>query len=472
MTLQLSLLSYPQRARVAHPPDLPVVVDLFAGGGGASEGIRRALGVEPVVAINHDPGAIEMHAANHPGTLHLCESVHDVRPGDVVHGRPVDLLWASPDCTHFSRAKGGKPRKQEIRSLAWVVVTWAREVRPRVICLENVPEFLTWGPLDADGRPDKARSGEIFAAWVEALRGLGYDVEWQMLVAADYGAPTTRKRLFLVARCDGRPIRWPEPTHGPGRAHPYRTAGECIDWSIPTRSIFGRKRPLAEATQRRIAAGLVRYVLEAERPYLVDGGAHWLINTRNTAKGSQGALVSAWLAKHNGSGDRWAAAIGQGLDEPMHTVTARDTKALVAAHLTKFYGTSTGADLSDPIPTITASSGGEHMGLVAAFLTAYYGSERDGQALDEPLRTIPTRDRFGLVTVTLDGEPYVVTDIGMRMLQPRELATAQGFGLDYELVGTQKAQTARIGNSVCPDVAAALVGANVPTLARPALEAM
>lgn len=459
---QLSLLAYPSRVRLAHPPELPVIVDLFAGGGGASEGIRRALGIHPLVAINHDPAAIAMHAANHPPTLHLCESVYDVRPGDVIRGRDVDLLWASPDCTHFSRAKGGRPRRQEIRGLAWVVVDWAREVRPRVICLENVPEFVTWGPLDEHGQPDPAHAGETFAAWVEALRALGYLIEWRVLSAADYGAPTSRRRLFLVARCDGQPVRWPTPTHGPDRSQPYRTAGECIDWSIPTRSIFGRARPLAEATQRRIAAGLVRYVLEAERPYIVDGGAHWLINTRNgeragqrprtrdlrdpmptvTAKGSQGALVTAWLAKH------YTGVVGSDLRAPLGTVTAVDHHSLCAAQLERE-------------PAGNARQ-------VAAYLTAYYGSERDGQALDEPLRTIPTRDRFGLVTVTLDGEPYVVTDIGMRMLQPRELATAQGFGSDYHLTGTKTEQIARIGNSVCPDVAAALVGANLDTARREA----
>jgi DNA (cytosine-5)-methyltransferase 1 len=500
MVTQLSLLAFPQRARVSHAPDLPVIVDLFAGGGGASEGIRRATGTHPIVAINHDPAAIAMHAANHPSTLHLCESVYDVRPGDVIRGRAIDLLWASPDCTHFSRAKGGKPRKKEIRGLAWVVVDWAREVRPRIICLENVPEFVTWGPLHPEdhpdpklrGQPDPAHAGETFREWTAALRDLGYAVEWRVLVAADYGAPTTRRRLFLVARADGAPIAWPEPTHGPGRAQPYRTAAECIDWSIPCPSIFTRKRPLAEATQRRIAEGVRRYVLEAARPFIVPvkswgGGGNGprsidepmrtvttskrgefavvapsLINTRNgerqgqaprthditrpfptvTATGSQGALVAAFLAKHNGSGDRWAAAVGQDLAEPMHTVTGRDTKAAVTAHL--------------------APEPGDQSEAVAAFLVKYYGSGGQWQALTEPLHTIVAKARFGLVTVPIAGEEYALVDIGMRMLVPRELARAQGFGDDYHLTGTVEEQTGRIGNSVCPDVAAALVGANLP----------
>lgn len=508
MVTPLSLFGYPQRARLAHPPDQPVIVDLFAGGGGASEGIRRATGVHPIVAINHDPAAIEMHAANHPQTLHLCESVYDVRPADVIRGRPVDLLWASPDCTHFSRAKGGKPRKKEIRGLAWVVVTWAKEVRPRIICLENVPEFVTWGPLDEHDRPDRERAGETFRAWVRALRELGYVVEWRVLVAADFGAPTTRKRLFLVARCDGQPIRWPEPTHGPDRAHPYRTAAECIDWSIPCPSIFERKRPLAEATQRRIAEGIRRYVLETARPFIVPvkswgGGGNGprsigepmrtvttskrgeyalvapaLVETRNgeragqaprtrdiqrplgtvTATGSQGALVAAFLAKHYG-GPNGHPCYGKPLDGPLGAVTSRDSHGLVAAHLTKFYGTSTGSGLDEPAPTVTAT--GQHLGLVAAFLLKYYGSGGQWQALDEPMHTIVAKARFGLVTVDIDGEEYALADIGMRMLQPREFARAQGFHDDYELTGTKSEQIARIGNSVCPDVAAALVGANL-----------
>lgn len=428
----------------------PRAVDLFAGGGGASHGIEMATGRSPLVAVNHDPAAIQMHAQNHPGCLHLCESVWDVEPFRP-HGRPLDLLWASPDCKHFSRAKGGRPKSKEIRALAWVVTRWAEAVRPRVICVENVPEFLTWGPLDDAGRPIEGRKGETFRAWAGKLEALGYHVEWRVLVAADYGAPTTRKRLFIVARCDGQDIVWPEPTHGPGREQPHRTAAECIDWSIPAPSIFTRKRPLAEKTQARIAEGIRRFVLEADKPYLA-----FVANTRNgerkgqrprvrdlrrplntiTAQGSQGALVTAFLAKH------YTGVVGQGLTRPLGTITAKDHHSLVAAHLTP-----------------AAEANGR---TVAAWLMKYYG-QGVGQAVDEPLHTIPTRDRFGLVTVDLDGETYALTDIGMRMLQPRELATAQGFDADYILTGTKTQQVARIGNSVPPQVVAAIVGAQFRT---------
>ena len=492
-----------------------LAVDLFAGGGGASEGIRRATGVPPRVAVNHDEEAIRMHLANHPETEHHQTSVYEVDPVTACRGRSPDLLWASPDCTHFSRAKGGKPRSKEIRSLAWVVVKdpieedgpgshgpgWANVVRPRVIIVENVPEFQNWGPLHPDdhpvkqlrGKPIKERAGETFQRWVKALEAEGYAVEWREVRACDYGAPTTRNRLFVVARRDRAPV-WPEPTHGPGREHPYRTAAECIDWSIPCPSIFERKRPLAEATQRRVAEGLRRYVLKAADPFIVrighqssDAGkvkpadqplttitsknehclvAPWLVNTRNgerkgqaprtrdtrrpaptiTAQGSQGALVSAFLAKHYGG------VVGHDLRRPLGTITATDHHSPVTV-------------------TLGGPDGLPHGRDVAAFCVKYYGSGPQGQGVDEPLHTIVSRDRFGLVTVELDGEPYTVVDIGLRMLQPRELARCQGFGDDYILMGTKRSKVAKIGNSVCPDVAEALVAAQFPELARRAEEA-
>jgi DNA (cytosine-5)-methyltransferase 1 len=516
----------------------PVVVDLFAGGGGASEGIRRATGHEPTVAINHDEHAIRMHGLNHPGTIHFHESVFDVRPQLAARGRPVDLLWASPECIHFSRARGGRPKSDQSRSSARIIVEWAREVGPRVIMIENVVEFTTWRPLDDDGYPVKARAGEFFYGFVEDLRGCGYAVEWRVLNAADYGAPTSRRRLFVIARRDGVAITWPTPTHGPGRAQPFRTAAECIDWSLPVPSIFERAKPLAEATQRRIAEGIRRFVLESPRPFLVHlthGGraspldepirtvtaahrgeqalvapfvskidnkssgpsavrsidaplstitlenghalvAPFLVNTRNgeregqaprvhdpakpwgtvTAQGSQGGLVAAFLAKHYGG------VVGHGLDRPLGTVTAVDHHAAVAVFLDKLHGSAlAGQPVDVPAPTVTAGGGrgGGHAALVAAFLCAYYGSEKDGQALDRPLRTIPTVDRFGLVTVHVDGEPYALVDIGMRMLQPHELAAANGWP-GMKLVGTKSQQVARIGNMVVPNVVEALCRAN------------
>ena len=438
-------------------------IDLFAGGGGASEGIRLALGVAPEIAINHDPHAIAMHRINHPGTIHLEASVYDVEPEKAAAGRHVDLLWASPDCTHFSRAKGGKPRKKEIRALAWVVVTWAQRVRPSVICVENVAEFLHWGPLNEHNRVIRKRRGETFKAWVSALEELGYQVEWRVLNAADYGTPTSRKRVFIVARCDGLPIRWPEPTHGPDpELLPYRTAAECIDWSIPCPSIFERKRPLAEATQRRIAGGIRRYVLEAPRPFLLNlthGGRLEPIDeparTITAAHRGEKALVAPTLIQ-TGYGERKGQRPrALDIEAPLGTVVAGGSKhALVAAFLAKHYTGVYGQDLRQPTGTVTAK---DHHALVAAFLIKYYGTGGQWQTLDEPLHTIVGKARFGLVTVDIGGEQYALVDIGMRMLQPRELARAQGFSDDYVLTGTKTQQIAKIGNSVCPPVARALV---------------
>lgn len=281
-----------------------LVVDLFAGGGGASTGIEQALGRHVDIAVNHDPEAVSLHQANHPQTRHFVSDVFEVDPLAVTEGRPVGLLWASPDCKHFSKAKGGKPVSKKIRGLAWVVVKWAKLARPRIICLENVEEFQTWGPLAEDGRPCPERKGKTFQHWVAQLRNLGYAVEWRELRACDYGAPTIRKRLFLVARRDGQPIAWPTPTHGAGRK-PYLTAASCIDWSLPCPSIFERERPLAEATLRRIAHGIKRYVLEAAEPFIVRIG-------------------------HTGHGDSGKA---RGIGEPLSTITSKAEHLLASPTL-------------------------------------------------------------------------------------------------------------------------------------------
>lgn len=433
-----------------------IVVDNFAGGGGASTGIEMALGRSPEIAINHDPDAISMHTVNHPVTEHYCESVWDIVPRDVVAGRPVGLVWLSPDCKHFSKAKGSTPVSKTIRGLAWVTLRWAATVRPRVIMLENVEEFQTWGPLliDAEGnaRPDPAKKGRTFNSFINALRRQGYKVEWRELRACDYGTPTIRKRLFLIARRDGAPIVWPKPTHGDpasaevkaGKLLPWPTAADVIDWSIPCPSIFERKRPLAENTLRRIAKGLERFVIETAQPFIVPVGhtsalAPFITEFANAShqrnmpadeplrticaqvKGGHFALVSAFLAKH------YTGVVGAELTQPLPTVTTVDHNALVTSHLVKLRGTCQhGQPVTEPMPTVTA--GGLHIGEVRAFLLKYYGTDSTIPC-SEPLHTVTTRDRFGLVTVR--GEDYQIVDIGMRMLEPHELFAAQGFPADY-----------------------------------------
>lgn len=524
-----------------------LIIDNFAGGGGASLGIERALGRPCDLAVNHDAQAIAMHKVNHPRTAHLCEDVWRVDPVKATGGRPVGLAWFSPDCKHFSKAKGGKPVSRRIRGLAWVVIRWAKAVRPRVIMLENVEEFTTWGPLTDDGRPCPARKGQTFLAWKGQLRSLGYDVQSRELRACDYGAPTIRRRFFLIARCDGRPIVWPEPTHAPpGEARRpelrvWHTAAECIDWSLPCPSIFERKRPLAENTLRRIANGIRRYVIDAAEPFIVrcnhgypdfrgqgltrplstvtaahgfglvmpyvmtntsghagkpagaplatvaTGDHHYLVashvaqfngeaphqDTRGQEAGrplnvvsqiNRHALVSAFLAKHYGG------VTGHEVDRPAGTITSRDHHAVVAAFLTNFYTSNTRGGTGDPRrPLKTVTAGGNHTAEVRAFLINYYtnGSGRTGASVRRPAPTITGKHRLGLVTV--EGRQFQIADIGMRMLQPRELFRAQGFPDSYIIDPINPAtgrplskadQVRMCGNSVPPIMAAALVHGN------------
>lgn len=656
-----------------------LIIDVFAGGGGASSGIESALGRPVDVAINHDAAAIELHRANHPNTLHLISDIFEVDPREVTKGRPVGLAWFSPDCTDHSKAKGGKPiRTKKRRSLAWIVLRWAGQVRPRVIKLENVEEFKDWAPLigaPGDFRRDPKRKGKNFRRFVHILRGMGYEVQWREIRACDYGAPTIRKRLYMIARCDGQPIVWPEASHGPTRTLPYRVAGDCIDWGIAMLSIFASKeeaklwakaneqaspiRPLAENTNRRIARGVYRYVINNPRPYIVtlnhggtwqrawdlgqpmktvtsarhahalvspiiggvggraaqsgerpadqpagtttgkadaalfvtkfrsgstghpaDEPLHTVTSNSNDADHKGGAtplgivaghlstyhgektegdlrgqdladpadtvdaanrhgVVATFLAQYNGgfaegnSGDGHEMAdplstiatkgpyqgvigafldqanggfdnrVGRGLDEPQGTVCASGgPQPLVAASLAKLKGTATDADPNEPLDTIAAQgnhhvvaashiqrdfgeSVGSDMGapigtvtpdgqgkaaLVASFLQKYYGSGGD-QSPSDPLHTIPTVDRFGFVSVIIDGQSYFISDIAMRMLQPKELYAAQGFRPDYIFdrgangkAITKTDQVRMCGNSVCPPVAEALVRANCPDL--------
>lgn len=472
-----------------------LIVDNFAGGGGASRGIELALGRSPDIAVNHDPEALAMHEANHPLTRHLCGNVWDVDPRKVTRGRKVGLAWFSPDCRHFSKAKGGKPVDKKVRGLAWVVVRWARAVKPRVIMLENVEEIQDWGPIGDDGLPCPARRGLTFRRWVGQLRAQGYVVEWRELRACDFGAPTIRKRLFLIARCDGLPIVWPEPTHGPGRAHPYRTAAECIDWSLPCRSIFSRRRPLADKTLARIARGVQRFVLEAAEPFIVPvkswgGGGneprsvHDLVRTVTGSKRGEYAIVSPTLIQ-TGYGERPGQSPRvPGLHQPLGTVVAGGCKhALVAAFLARHYterraGEVQGRALGAPLSTVTTTDhhsivaahlapapwSGDRSAEVRAFLTRFNGVG-EGQGARRPLGTVTTKDRFGLVTVA--GDDYVIADIGLRMLAPRELFRAQGFDdgyiIDPIIDGKRLSGTAQVrmcGNSVCPPVVQAIVEAN------------
>jgi len=479
-----------------------LIVDLFAGGGGASTGLEAALGRSVDIALNHDAIALAAHKANHPNTLHLEADIWKVKPRAATKGRSVDVLWASPDCTHHSAAKGGKPRSGKKRSLAWAVVRWASAVKPRIIFLENVKEFADWGPLDERDMPIKARKGESFDRWVRQLRALGYDVEHRVLVASEYGAPTSRKRLFLVARRDGQPIRWPAPTHGRG-LKPQRAAAECIDWSLPCPSIFDRKKPLAEKTLWRVAQGIRRFVLESAEPFIVQvnhGGredrsasireplstvtaqrrghalvAPTLVQTGYgerpgqrpryldiheplgtvMATGQKHALVTAFIARFFGG------MVGTQMEIPLPTITARDHHALTAATLVKFRGDCHSADPREPMPTISAQ--GNHVAEVRAFLAVYYGND-EGQSLFDPLRTITTRHRLGLVTV--HGVEFQIVDIGLRMLRWHELLRAQfgrfAEGYDLSAANTEEGKVKLVGNSVCPEHAEAIVRANAP----------
>ncbi len=512
-----------------------IIVDLFAGGGGASTGLAQAIGQEPHVSINHNPIALAMHAANHPHTRHMAEDVFHTHPRRATQGRAVGWMHASPDCTHFSQAKGGQPRNGAIRSLSWVVLWWAGTVRPRIISLENVRQILQWGPLVAkrckhtgrvlklDGTvaapgervpiaqqhlvPDPAHKGRTWRRFVGLLRGMGYAVEWRELRACDYGAGTSRTRLFMIARCDGESICWPAPSHGtPGRP-PLVRAADCIDWTIPGRSIFDRPRPLADATLRRIARGVHRYVLNAAQPFIVEhaNASNSGIFSTQAPLGTQCAAVKgghfaavAPVLVQAGHGEGTAAAPrrsygANSIRGPVGTTTASGGHAIASAHIVKWRGDSDGHPVDAPLPTITSGAGAarpagcahamavssavleqlspDHEAgalRVAAFLINYYGN---GQALDlrESVDTITTRDRLALVTVTVQGTPYVIVDIRLRMLTPRELFTAQGFPPDYVIDRTADGrrltisqQVALVGNSVSPQPMRALADANLP----------
>lgn len=520
-----------------------IIVDNFAGGGGASTGIELALGRPVDVAINHDPAAIAMHKANHPFTEHYCESVWDVNPEEVCRGRNVALMWLSPDCKHFSKAKGGKPVEKHIRGLAWIAVRWAALVKPRVIVLENVEEFKTWGRIDrATGKPDVAHKGETFRSFVNALKHHGYAVEWRELRACDYGAPTSRKRLVLIARCDGKPIVFPKPTHGKSRGlKPYRTAAEIIDWTLPCPSIFARQKPLVEATLRRIARGLDKFVIRAEKPFIVPIGygekegqkprLHEIdapfveqANFENIPISADEPLSTATSVNHHrlitpklspfieqAFGGAYAGK-GANADSPLPTVTATDHNRLVSAYISKYYGgtyAGAGSGADEPLHTVTVE---ERHAVAGAFLSHFYkgNGSAQGSATNEPVPTVMGNNKASVVMakltpadfernelghwaeireilnkyagyaladdeillIDINDNFYFLSDIGMRMLTPRELYLAQGFPSDYQIEFdyngkpySKKEQVARCGNAVCPPLAEAVVRANLPEYA-------
>lgn len=521
-----------------------IVVDNFAGGGGASTGIEVAIGRSVDIAINHDPSAIAMHRANHPTTEHYTEDVWKVDPAEACAGRPVALAWFSPDCKHHSKAKGGKPVSKKIRGLAWVAVKWAKAVKPRVIMLENVEEFKDWGRLDEKSRPDPRYKGETFRRFVGQLEKLGYHVEYRLLRACDYGAPTIRKRFFLIARCDGQPIVWPEATHAApdsiearmGSKKPWVPVSEVLDFSLPCPSIFASSeeimeqygiravRPLSENTMKRIARGLMKFVVNNPKPFVVPvdqssaqapvlmrnnenavgsdarkpigtittGGHHMLIAPSMIQYHSEQSedvrgqtvdkpimtvdasnrygLASAFISKFYGGGNTCPAA---DVNDPLPTVTAVDHNAVCAAYVTQFNNNTLGQAVDDPLNTMTAKS--NHFDEVCAFLTKYYGNGENAVPCDQPAPTITAKDRMALVTVR--GEDYRIVDIGLRMLTPRELFDAQGFPPDYIIdvdadgkPYPKSEQVARCGNAVCPPIPTALVRANLPELCKQNME--
>ena len=458
-----------------------LIVDNFAGGGGASTGMEMATGYSVDIAINHDPEAIRMHKANHPNTKHYCEDVWQVDPLKACNGHPVGLAWFSPDCKHFSKAKGGKPKDKFIRGLAWVACRWAGLVRPRVIMLENVEEFKTWGPLNRGHHPIKAKQGNTFDKFMQQLTDLGYEVQFRELVAADYGAPTMRKRFFLIARCDGKPIVWPEPTHAPadseevkaGLLKPYVGAYTQLDFSLPCPSIFDTSeeikekygiravRPLAPKTMERIARGLKKFVLENPEPFIIQcnhGGERRPNDIREpmpTITGKHGyGIVEPYMVQIGQTG--FTKDRSKDVRDPLTTIVSKNEHCLIEPKLAPYMGTN------------TTNADGGHFGEVRAFLIKYY-RQGTGQNIREPLDTVTAQDRFGLVTI--EGECYQIVDIGLRMLEPKELYGCQGFPddyiIDHDCTGKtypRSEQVRRCGNAVCPPLPAALVKANLPEM--------
>lgn len=428
-----------------------IIIDIFAGFGGASKGMEDATGRPVYIAVNHDPDAIILHKTNHPDTIHITEDVFKVDMLKYTKGQHVTLMWASPDCTGHSKAKGSQPREKGLRILPWAVFKHAKRILPDVILMENVEEIQDWGPLDSNGHPIKERKGEDYNKFITSMKGLGYEFESKELVAANYGAPTTRNRWYGIFRRDGKEIVWPEPTHnkyGTDGLEKWEPISKYIDWNDLGNSIFTRKIPLKEKTQNRIAKGIEKFIINCNDPYLLSDD-----------------IAASFLIQYHGE-TKQDYVRGQSVNEPIKTIDTSNRYGLVTAFITKFYKSGIGQSVAEPIHTITTSAG--HFGLVSAFLIKYYGSGT-GQTVKDPIGTIVTKDRFGLVTVIIENEPYQIVDIWFRMLKPEELKLGQGFQksyiIDHDYTGKKypkSKQVERIGNSVVPIMAKLLTEANMP----------
>ncbi len=506
-----------------------IIVDNFAGGGGASTGLELATGHPVDIAINHNESAILMHKMNHPYTEHYREDIWAVDPKEVCRGRNVRLAWFSPDCKHFSRAKGAALVDKKIRGLAWVVLRWAAAVRPDIIMLENVPEFVTWGPV-RNGKPVKSKAGQTYNKWKTQLSDLGYEIGTKNLCAADYGAPTTRTRFCLIARCDGKPIVFPKKTHAPinsievrcGKLKPWKAAADIIDFKLPCYSIFATKqelketygvncmRPLKTNTLRRIALGVDKFVLKSKSPFIVDSTAPTIMVNNFNDKGSD---VNQPLPVVTSGSKNYLSAVhltqyfsGDGhyhdVRKPLATITTMEREGVVSAFIQKYYTGVDGNEITEPLPTVTAI---DHNSLIAAYLVDFRGADK-GQSVQEPLMTVMAREKYAAANILLvkaensqaygnwsmirdllnsfcgysiredevlllriKGELFFISDIGLRMLTPRELYDAMGFPHDYIIDRDENGrpisradQVARCGNAVCPVIAEAMARANLP----------
>jgi DNA (cytosine-5)-methyltransferase 1 len=474
--------------------------DLFCGAGGTSTGLLEAaqeLGVQmDLTAVNHWPIAIDTHTANHPAARHLCASVDSLNPRALYKEDELDVLWASPECTHHSIARGGKPINDQSRASAWCVTRWAEALRPKVILVENVKEFMQWGPIGTNGRPLKRKRGDIFKTWIKTLESIGYRVEYRILCAADYGDPTTRRRLFVYAVRSGRPIQWPSPSHHAKGEHSlckWIAARQIIDWQDKGKSIYGRKKPLAEKTMRRILIGLERFGLA---PFIIPqfGGRPRVrdindpVSTITTTSRGIG-LCQPFIISTDHQGGHGHCS--RSAEEPLSTTTTKQRHALCDPYLVKLRGTATACDVDQPSPAVTA--GGQHLGVCNPYIVRFNGEKREGEArvhevgsplpnvdtsnryaiaqpylvkyygsgqsqsTEQPLDTITTKPRFGLCQplIEIDGEQYIV-DILFRMLKPVELSKAQGFPEHYQFTGNTESIVKQIGNAVPKNLAKAL----------------